>query len=44
MINKIEIENIDLDNFSEFGHVINKETNYEKISINQGTTIRHHNI
>jgi len=44
MINKIEIENIDLDNFSEFGHVINKELTSEKISINQGTTIRHHNI
>ena len=44
MINKIEIENIDLGNFSEFGHVINKDTTSEKISINQGTTIRHHNI
>ena len=33
MINKIEIENIDLDNFSEFGHVINKESTSEKISI-----------
>lgn len=44
MINKIEIENIDLDNFSEFGHVINKELTSEEIPINQGTTIRHHNI
>ena len=31
MINKIEIENIDLGNFSEFGHVISKNTTSEKI-------------
>jgi ureidoglycolate lyase len=44
MINKIEIENINLDSFTEFGHIINKEASSEKISINQGTTIRHHNV
>ena len=44
MINKIEIENINLDNFSEFGHVIQKESAFKKITINQGTTVRHHNI
>jgi ureidoglycolate lyase len=44
MINKIEIENINLDNFSEFGHVIHKDSAFKKISINQGTTVRHHNI
>ena len=44
MINKIKIENINLDNFSEFGHLISKESAFKKISINQGTTIRYHNI
>ena len=44
MINKIEIENINLDNFSEFGHVIHKKSAFKKIPINQGTTVRHHNI
>ena len=44
MINKIEIESINLDNFSEFGHIIHKDFASEKISINQSTTIRHHNI
>jgi len=44
MINKIQIENINLDNFSEFGHVIHKDSAFKKISINQGTTVRHHNI
>jgi ureidoglycolate lyase len=44
MINKIEIENINLDNFSEFGHVIHKKSAFKKILINQGTTVRHHNI
>ena len=44
MINKIQIENINSDNFSEFGHVISKELAFKKISINQGTTVRHHNI
>ena len=44
MINKIEIESINLDNFSEFGHIIHKDFAFEKILINQSTTIRHHNI
>ena len=43
-MNKIQIETINPNKFSDFGHMIDKNLASKKFSINQGTTIRHHNI
>ncbi len=44
MINNLQIEKINKENFLPFGDIINKSFSSSKLSINQGTTIRHHKI
>ena len=44
MIDNLKIEILNADNFSPFGDIINKKSSSKELSINQGTTIRHHNI
>ena len=44
MINKLKIEKLSTDCFLPFGDIINKEFSSKELSINQGTTVRHHNI
>ncbi|MDC6452670.1 ureidoglycolate lyase [Alphaproteobacteria bacterium] len=43
-MNKISIEQLDINIFSKFGDIIQKKNALELRSINQGTTTRHHNI
>jgi ureidoglycolate lyase len=43
-MNKILIEQLDINIFSKFGDIIQKKNALELRSINQGTTTRHHNI
>ena len=43
-MNKISIEQLDINIFSKFGYIIQKKNALELRSINQGTTTRHHNI
>ena len=44
MIDNLQIEKLNKENFLPFGDIINKSFSSSKLSINQGTTIRHHNI
>ena len=44
MIDNLKIEILKPDNFLPFGDIINKISSSKELSINQGTTIRHHNI
>ena len=44
MNNNLKIEILDEDNFSTFGDIIDEKSSSKKLSINQGTTIRYHNI
>ena len=44
MINNLKIETLNKDNFLPFGDIINKKFSSDELSINQGTTIRHHKI
>ncbi len=44
MMNKIKIEELNPDNFLSFGDVIDKDNCFRKLSINQGTTIRYHDV
>ena len=44
MIDNLKIEILNADNFSPFGDIINKKSSSKELCINQGTTIRHHNI
>jgi ureidoglycolate lyase len=43
-MNKISIEQLDINIFSKFGDIIQKKNALELRSINQGTTTRYHNI
>ena len=43
-MNNISIEQLDINIFSRFGHIIQKKNALEFRSINQGTTTRYHNI
>ena len=43
-MNNISIEQLDINIFSRFGHIIQKKNALELRSINQGTTTRYHNI
>ena len=44
MMNKIKIEELNPDNFLSFGDVIDKDNSSRELSINQGTTIRYHDV
>ena len=44
MINKLKIEKLSTESFLPFGDIINKKSSSKQLSINQGTTVRHHNI
>ena len=44
MIDNLQIEKLNKENFLPFGDIINKSFSSSKLSINQGTTIRHHKI
>ena len=43
-MNVLSIENINQESFSPFGDIIEKTNANKKLSINQGTTIRHSEI
>ena len=44
MIDNLKIEILNTDNFLPFGDIINKKSSSKELCINQGTTLRHHNI